>query len=75
MIYDIIYEALHLSGNGKANVGIRQASKLERVREHAERTKSHQKPELQMLSNDDIDWDVEVNTDGWKIDSVRGTNK
>ncbi|HHC6609861.1 Mu transposase C-terminal domain-containing protein [Vibrio alginolyticus] len=76
VIYDIIDEALHLSGNGKqANVGIRQASKLERVREHAERTKSHQKPELQMSSNDDIDWDVEVNTDGWKIDSVRGTNK
>jgi putative transposase len=73
VIYDIIDEALHLSGNDKqANIGIREASKLERVREHAERTKSQQKPELSYLDEDDIDWGIDVNTDGWKIDSVRG---
>ncbi|EGR3179518.1 integrase, partial [Vibrio parahaemolyticus] len=65
--------ALHLSGNGKqANMGIREASKLERVREHAERTKFQQKPELSYIDEDDIDWSIDVNTDGWKIDSVRG---
>ncbi|MBF4290371.1 integrase, partial [Vibrio anguillarum] len=73
VIYDIIDEALHLSGNDKqTNIGIREASKFERVREHSERTKSQKRPELSYIDEDDIDWGIDVDTDGWKIDSVRG---
>lgn len=73
VIYDIIDEALHLSSNdNQANIGIREASKLERMREHAERTMLHQKPGLSYLEEDDIDWGIDVNTDGWKIETVRG---
>ncbi|ANQ28601.1 integrase [Vibrio natriegens] len=76
IIFDTIDEALHQSNGEKPKkIGIREASKSERTLEHATRTKSQHRPELQMPSDDEIDWDIEVNTDGWKIDSVRGTIK
>ncbi|MBV7297704.1 Mu transposase C-terminal domain-containing protein [Enterovibrio paralichthyis] len=75
VIFDTIYDAFHSRSEKKSNLGIRDASKSKRVLEHAMRTKSDVQPQENLLDEDEIDWGVEVNTDGWKIDSVQGEVK
>ncbi len=78
-ILDIIDEAIEKTRHTKKrnSLGITTTSRVQRVKEHSERaaseaTKQHTNKansgSLSEPDDDELDWDIEVNTNGWSIE-------
>ncbi|MHA2940392.1 Mu transposase C-terminal domain-containing protein, partial [Vibrio sp. RC27] len=74
-ILDIIDDAIEKTGQSKKrnSLGITTASRVQRVKEHSERATSQAKKQQSNVCNipnldDELDWDIEVNTTGWSIE-------
>lgn len=74
-ILDIIDEAIEKTGRSKKrnSLGITTTVRVQRVKEHSERaaseTKQHQvNTNANSEIDDELDWDIEVNTRGWSVE-------
>ncbi|HAS6906907.1 Mu transposase C-terminal domain-containing protein [Vibrio parahaemolyticus] len=71
----IIDDAIEKTGRSKKrnSLGITTTSRVQRVKEHSERATSETKQHQANINanselDDDLDWDLEVNTRGWSIE-------